>query len=47
MFIQDCLISDNIMVAFEVVHYLKRKTQGEKGCMTLKLNRSKAYDRVE
>ncbi|KAM6553580.1 hypothetical protein CsatB_014342 [Cannabis sativa] len=46
-FIPGHLISDNLMVAFEVMHYLKRKKSGKKGFMALKLDTSKAYDRVE
>jgi hypothetical protein len=34
------------MVAIEVVHYMKTKTKGKAGCVALKLDISKAYDRM-
>ena len=43
----DRFISDNILVAFETLHHLKNKRKGKTGFMTLKLDMSKAYDRVE
>ena len=40
-------ISDNLLVAYETLHHMKTKNSGKIGSMTLKLDMSKAYDRVE
>ena len=46
-FLSSRLISNNVLVAFETLHYLKRKTNGKVGQMALKLDMSQVYDRVE
>lgn len=46
-FIPGRLITDNIMIPHEVMHFMRRKTTGKQGCMALKIDMSKAYDRVE
>lgn len=40
-------IIDNILVAYEVIHFLKRKSKGNQGFFSLKLDMSKAHDWVE
>lgn len=35
------------MIAQELMHYMKRKSTGKQGWMALKVDMSKAYDRVE
>ncbi|GAU32101.1 hypothetical protein TSUD_358070 [Trifolium subterraneum] len=46
-FIEGGSITDNALIAIEIIHYLKRKTRGYKGELALKIDISKAYDRVE
>ena len=46
-FQSDKAISDNILVAFETLHHMKRKRSGKMGHMGLKLDMSKAYDWLE
>ncbi|CAL9021650.1 unnamed protein product [Prunus brigantina] len=46
-FVPGRMISDNSIVAFEVLHYMHNRTHGKLGFQALKLDMSKAYDRVE
>lgn len=39
-------IQDNIIVAHEVFHFLKRKKKRSKASVAIKLDLNKAYDRV-
>ena len=46
-FILGHLILDNVLVAFEFMHYLNHKDEGKNNYMSIKLDISKAFDRVE
>ena len=46
-FDQNRLISDNVLVAYKIVYAMKNQRSGKEGYMALKLDISKAYDRVE
>lgn len=46
-FVPGRLITDNILVANELAHYVHNKRDGKDGYMALKLDLSKAYDRME
>ena len=46
-FMPDRIITDNTTVAFEMIHHMRNRGNGKKGHMVVKLDISKAYDRVE
>ena len=46
-FVPGHLVSDNVLVAYETLHALNNKRSCKNGSLALKLDVSKAYDRVE
>lgn len=40
-------IHDNAMVAIEFIHCIKTKIRGSNGCVALKLDINKAYNRID
>ena len=43
----ECLITDNVLVAFETMHHINQKRTGKIGEIVVKLHMSKVYDQVE
>ncbi|KAL9668951.1 hypothetical protein QQ045_006492 [Rhodiola kirilowii] len=46
-FIKGRLISDNILIAHEIANTIRHKSQLQEGYLSLKMDMSKAYDRME
>jgi hypothetical protein len=46
-FVPGWLIMDNILVAYETLHTMSTRMKGKKGFMAIKVDISKAYDRVK
>lgn len=46
-FVLGRLIINNILVAYVVVHFLNKRKREKQGSMSIKLDMSKAYNRVE
>jgi hypothetical protein len=46
-FVEGRSILDNVMVAMETIHHMKSKIKGKVGEVALKIDISKAYDRVD
>ena len=45
-FVLKCLIFDNILIGHEVLEYIRKTNKGSKVYTVLKLDISKAYDRM-
>ena len=46
-FLSKRLITNNVLIAFKLMHYLDHNRDGRDCYMAIKLNMSEAYDRVE
>ena len=45
-FISNCLITDNVLVAYELIHATKLMKYGKKQLYAMQLDMSKAYNRI-
>lgn len=45
--IKNRLITDNVIISFEVFHWIQKQRSGGDKMMAIKIYKSKAYDRVE
>jgi hypothetical protein len=46
-FVLGRLITDNVLMAYETLHTMHTRMKGKKGFMVVKLDMSKAYDKME
>ena len=47
VFVQGRLITNNVLIGFECMHWLKQNKSSKNPIMAVKLDISKAYDRME